>query len=112
MSKKSGPASPLTPEYMAAQDALNQQRRAALDAQPTRPRGRPPTGRTPRALILQRSRDNLEAAGGRRLSVNLQPEGVQDLDAIKAAHGLATDTEAVHVALRAEAKRLTRRTSK
>lgn len=78
-------------------------------SEPKPKRGRPATGRTPRAVILERARDRLEAAGGRRLSINLQPEGAQALDAIKAATGAATDTEAVHLALHNEAKRAARR---
>lgn len=79
--------------------------RTPADAAMPRPRGRPPTGATPAPDRLAKSRANLELAGGRRLSLNLQPRGAEDLEAIKAHHQV-NDTEALHLALRAEAKRI------
>lgn len=72
-----------------------------------RPRGRPATGRKTDAEYKAQQRLDLEQAGGKRLSVVLQPQGNADLQAIAAAHG-ATETQAVHIALRTEAKRLRR----
>lgn len=74
---------------------------------PKRRRGRPATGRKTNAEYKRQQRADLEQAGGRRLSLNLRPEGAEDLDLVKASHG-TSDTEAVHIALRNEAKRLRR----
>lgn len=71
-------------------------------------RGRPATGRTPDPQRTAKSRADLVATGGKRLSVNLTAQGLADLEKIKAAGGTG-DTDATHQALRAFAKKLARR---
>lgn len=79
----------------------------STDPAPKRARGRPATGRRTNAEYQQIGRADLLEAGGKRLSMNLRPSGRDDLELVKASHGV-NDTEAVHIALRTEAKRLRR----
>lgn len=66
-----------------------------------RPRGRPPTGGTPGAERTARSKQALLDAGGRRITLNLSPDAVQILEAIKAFRPdtIKTDREAIEFAL-------------
>lgn len=66
---------------------------------PKRPRGRPPTGRTPDKVRKARSRAALIEEGGRELRTPLPPEQTAQLDAIKAHHGYDSDRAAVFALL-------------
>jgi hypothetical protein len=71
-----------------------------------RPRGRPPTGRTPDKVRKAKSRASLVEAGGRELNTPLPPEQAAQLDAIKAHHGYDSDRTAVFALLALGAKRI------
>lgn len=60
---------------------------------------------TPHKERLKLYRQELEASGGRRLSVDLNKEATQAIDTIIKKHKAATAKEAVTIALIAEAKR-------
>lgn len=73
-----------------------------------RPRGRPPTGRTPDKVRKAKSRASLVDAGGRELNTPLPPEQTAQLDAIKARYGYDSDRTAVFALLALGAKRAKR----
>lgn len=75
---------------------------------PKRPRGRPPTGRTPDSVRKAKSRASLAEAGGRELNTPLPPEQAAQLDAIKAHHGYDSDRTAVFALLALGVKRIKR----
>lgn len=71
-----------------------------------RPRGRPPTGRTPDKVRKAKSRASLAEAGGRELNTPLPPEQAAQMDAIKEHHGYDSDRTAVVALLALGAKRI------
>jgi len=113
--KKTGPASSIiTRAYKREQEAKNKAGAEMLTAMATiyaevptakRPRGRPPTGRVPDKDRKAKQRALLVEAGGRQLSVELQPEQAAALDAIKARKGYTSDRDAVADWLRRAARR-------
>lgn len=66
----------------------------------------PKTGRTPDTLRTARSLEALREAGGDRIAVRLQREGVEDLSKLMQAHGFTEKATAVAYALRLAAKRV------
>ena len=78
------------------------------DAATKRPRGRPPTGRTPDKVRKAKSRAILVEAGGRELNTPLPPEQAAQLDAIKAHHGHDSDRSALFALLALGVKRIKR----
>ena len=78
------------------------------DADARRPRGRPPTGRTPDKVRKAKSRASLIESGGRELNTPLPAEQAAQLDAIKAHHGYDSDRSALFALLALGAKRIKR----
>lgn len=77
---------------------------AALNVLLPKKRGRPvTTGTTPVAERLAKSRANLLAAGGKRLTVNLSPEAAEHLGVLMLTKGW-TEKETVERALAALAR--------
>lgn len=78
---------------------------AAMKTAPKR--GRPvTTGTTPPKDRAAKSRADRAAAGGGRLSMNLTPQGAEDIAAIRAENPGMTVTDAVHAALYAYRRNL------
>ena len=91
---------------MQARQAVTGHNARMTTEPPKRPRGRPPTGRTPDAVRKAKSRASLAEQGGRELNTPLPPEQAAQLDAIKEHHGYDSDRTAVFALLALGAKRI------
>ena len=65
----------------------------------------PKTGRTPDPIRTARSLETLREAGGDRIAVRLQRQGVEDLKTVMEAYVIGHKSEAVAYALRMLAKK-------
>ena len=70
------------------------------------------TGGTPGNVRTANSKTNLIRGGGRRMTVNLTGQGVQDLQAVREAGQHPNDTAAVHAALATVAAKIKPRSGK
>lgn len=70
-----------------------------MTSEPKRKRGRPATGQTPPAERARTCVTRLRAIGGRRMSVNMNPDAAAAIAAIREWDQLDSDTAAISAAV-------------